>query len=67
MKLHTNAAHTCVLVIALQLALAANARMPAAVADTLKGPFEPTWESLKKNYRVPRWFQDGKLANTRSC
>ncbi len=50
-----------VLVIALQLAVAANAGIPAAAADTPKGPFEPTWESLKKNYRIPRWFQDGKF------
>ncbi len=33
----------------------------AAVADNPKGPFEPTWESLKTNYRTPQWFQDGKF------
>jgi alpha-L-fucosidase len=23
--------------------------------------FQPTWESLKQNYKVPRWFQDAKF------
>ena len=22
---------------------------------------EPTWESLAANYKVPQWFQDGKI------
>ena len=25
------------------------------------GPFEPTWESLKENYRTPSWFDDAKF------
>jgi lysophospholipase L1-like esterase len=25
------------------------------------GPFEPTWESIQANYKVPRWFRDGKF------
>lgn len=25
------------------------------------GPFEPTWESLARNYRCPDWFRDAKL------
>jgi alpha-L-fucosidase len=25
------------------------------------GPFQPTWESLKANYRVPQWFGDAKF------
>ena len=25
------------------------------------GPFEPTWESLKNNYRTPSWFDDAKF------
>ncbi len=25
------------------------------------GPFQPTWESLKENYRVPRWFIGAKF------
>jgi alpha-L-fucosidase len=27
----------------------------------LKGPFEPTWDSLLKNYRTPSWFEDAKF------
>ncbi len=25
------------------------------------GPFQPTWESLEKNYRTPSWFEDAKF------
>ncbi len=25
------------------------------------GPFQPTWESLKENYQVPRWFAEAKF------
>src|SRR5215469_18344229 len=25
------------------------------------GPFQPTWESLVQNYRVPEWFRDAKF------
>ena len=25
------------------------------------GPFEPSWESLARNYRVPAWFRDAKF------
>ena len=25
------------------------------------GPFQPTWESLKANYRVPQWFVGAKF------
>jgi alpha-L-fucosidase len=25
------------------------------------GPFQPTWESLKENYRVPQWFYEAKF------
>ena len=32
-----------------------------ARAENPKGPFAPNWESLRKNYTVPRWFQDGKF------
>jgi alpha-L-fucosidase len=27
----------------------------------LKGPFEPTWESLAKNYKCPDWYRDAKF------
>ena len=26
-----------------------------------KGPFSPTWESLRSNYRTPSWFEDAKF------
>ena len=26
-----------------------------------RGPFQPTWESLAHNYRVPAWFRDAKF------
>ena len=25
------------------------------------GEIEPTWESMAENYKVPEWFQDGKI------
>ena len=25
------------------------------------GPFQPTWESLAKNYQCPEWFRDAKF------
>ena len=34
----------------------------AAAGPELKGgPVQPTWDSLKENYRVPEWFQDAKF------
>jgi alpha-L-fucosidase len=30
-------------------------------ADIPKGPFAPSWESIKENYTVPEWFVDGKF------
>jgi len=27
----------------------------------VSGPFEPTWESLAKNYQCPEWFRDAKF------
>ncbi len=32
-----------------------------AAAEPPTGPFEPTWESLEKNYKVPEWFRDAKF------
>jgi len=37
----------------LEVVEAAVAKIPTGMPP---GPFEPTWESLKENYRVPRWF-----------
>jgi alpha-L-fucosidase len=34
----------------------------AAVGKPLPpGPFEPTWDSIRKNYKVPSWFTEGKF------
>ena len=37
---------------------AANAMIQTANPS---GPFQPTWDSLKKNYVVPRWFAEAKF------
>jgi len=37
---------------------AAVAQIPAKLPP---GPFQPTWESLKENYRVPQWFIGAKF------
>jgi len=36
----------------------------AAAAEAPKipdGPFKPTWDSVKQNYKVPQWFKDAKF------
>ena len=33
----------------------------AAGASIPKGPFEPTWDSLKANYKTPEWWIDAKF------
>jgi alpha-L-fucosidase len=38
------------------VAAAAAAKTPVA-----QGPFEPTWDSIREHYKVPRWFMDGKF------
>lgn len=35
-------------------AIKAKTKMP-------KGPFQPTWESLKANYKVPEWYKEAKF------
>ena len=37
------------------------ARVVAAESPRAEGPFEPSWESLAKNYKVPEWFRDAKF------
>jgi alpha-L-fucosidase len=37
---------------------AAVASLPGSLPP---GPFQPTWESLKQNYRVPSWFYEAKF------
>ena len=33
----------------------------SAATPVAPGPFEPTWDSIREHYRVPRWFLDGKF------
>lgn len=35
--------------------------LPNGANPIPKGPFEPTWESIKANYKVPQWFVDAKF------
>jgi alpha-L-fucosidase len=42
----------------LEVVQAAVAQIPTPLPP---GPFQPTWESLKENYRVPRWFAGAKF------
>jgi alpha-L-fucosidase len=38
------------------------ARVVAQSSRTIaRGPFQPTWESLAQNYRIPEWFRDAKF------
>lgn len=37
---------------------AAVAALPTALPP---GPFQPTWESLEANYKVPQWFVEAKF------
>lgn len=31
------------------------------LASCPAGPYEATWESIRKNYRTPEWFKDAKF------
>lgn len=42
----------------LQVVEAANAMIPT---PNPPGPFQPTWDSLKANYQVPKWFIGAKF------
>ena len=42
----------------LEVVEAANAKIKTPLPP---GPFAPTWESLKKNYRVPAWLDEAKF------
>jgi alpha-L-fucosidase len=42
----------------LEVVNAAVAQIPTKLPP---GPFQPTWDSLKKNYQVPRWFAEAKF------
>jgi alpha-L-fucosidase len=41
-----------------EIVAAANAAVAKPMAA---GPFAPTWDSLKANYKTPAWFQDAKF------
>ena len=41
-------------------AFGADSFLKSQGADIAKGPFNPTWESLK-NYKVPGWYQNAKF------
>lgn len=36
-------------------------RAVAATAEIPAGPFAPTWDSVREQYRVPDWYRDGKF------
>ncbi len=38
-----------------------NAAMEKISAQMPAGPFKPAWDSLKQNYKVPRWFVGAKF------
>ena len=42
----------------LEVVEAAIAMIPTKIPS---GPFQPTWDSLKENYKVPRWFVEAKF------
>jgi alpha-L-fucosidase len=39
----------------------AQARAATGARHIARGPFEATWESLVRDYRVPEWFRDAKF------
>lgn len=49
--------------VGLELAASRAQALPAARSGRpiARGPFQPTWESLTQNYRVPEWFRDAKF------
>jgi alpha-L-fucosidase len=47
--------------VSFALAPAVAALFALSPARPPKGPFEPTWESIKAHYRTPQWFRDGKF------
>ena len=34
---------------------------PAATYAIAPGPFQPTWESLEQNYKLPDWYRNAKF------
>jgi len=40
---------------------AARGALAASPTGTVRGPVQPTWDSLRQHYRYPEWFRDAKL------
>lgn len=38
-----------------------NAYLPDGATPIPNGPFQPTWDSIKTNYKTPLWFLDAKF------
>jgi len=38
-----------------------NSSTTAPSYDIAAGPFQPTWDSLEQNYRLPDWYRDAKF------
>lgn len=47
--------------LAVMRATAAPNPVPSTKLPTATGVFEPTWQSMAANYRVPEWFCDAKF------
>jgi alpha-L-fucosidase len=45
----------------LSRALAAGGSPAATAYAIAPGPFQPTWESLEQNYKLPAWYRDAKF------
>ena len=39
----------------------AQAQTNTAQFNIASGPFQPTWESLEQNYKLPDWYRDAKF------
>jgi alpha-L-fucosidase len=50
----------CALAVSLLISCRSVMQTPAG-HRIARGPFEPTWESLEKNYQCPEWFRDAKF------
>ena len=58
----TNKIHRkLVAAVGLALAFAGANQLVATELTHADGPFQPTWESLEKQYQTPDWFRDAKF------
>lgn len=60
----------CLLLAIVFIALAAHGQnspprktisLPNGAAPIPKGPYQPTWDSIRQNYKTPAWFIDAKF------